>query len=296
MSKLRISMIAPALPCYPVWIAEERGIFAAHGIQSEVELTGATDKVTTSLEDGDSQIAIVTPEGVIGNAAKGGPLRLVAGNANRAPLTLIGLKSIRKVEDLRGKKVGTSSLKEGTAVLIQKMLAAHGLHYPGDFEFAIVGAHPQRWEHLQDGSIDAGLQLIPYNYMAEDAGFTNLGEASDYVPDYAFTAIALSLRWAEGNRQTAIDALSAMREAVQWTADNVDQAALILSRHTHSSTAHARRALGEMLENHVSPKDLRLDRKAVEVLFDCMHEFGLVEKDLPLSYEACVDDSFLAST
>jgi ABC-type nitrate/sulfonate/bicarbonate transport system substrate-binding protein len=114
---------------------------------------------------------MVTPEGVVGNSAKGGRLRLVAGNSNRAPLSLIGGKGIERIEDLRGKRVGTTSLKEGTAIMVQKMLAAHGLHYPGDYEFATVGAHPQRWEHLQAGSIEAGLQLVPYNYVAEDAGY-----------------------------------------------------------------------------------------------------------------------------
>ena len=295
MEKLKISMVAPAFPCFPVWVAEERGLFKTHNLECEIEVTGATDKVTTSLEKGDSQIAVVTPEGVIGNAARGGPLRLVAGNANRAPLSLIGLKTIKKIEDLRGKKVGTSSLKEGTAIMVQKMLEAHGLKYPGDYEFAIVGAHPQRWDHLQDGSIDAGLQLIPYNYVALDAGFTNLGEASEYVPDYAFSAIALSMDWAGDNRETAVHALAAMREAVEWTSANMDDAAEILGRRSHSSLEYSCRALHEMFDTGVSPKDLKISRKAIETIFQNMHEFGLVEKDVELSYDACVDESFLAA-
>jgi ABC-type nitrate/sulfonate/bicarbonate transport system substrate-binding protein len=295
MRKLKIGMVTSALPYYPAYVAEERGLFKARGIESEVEIAGATDKVTTSLEKGRTQIAMVTPEGVIGNAARGGPLRLVAGNANRAPLALIGLKCIKKIEELRGKKVGTSSLKEGTAILVQKMMQAHGLQYPGDYEFAIVGPHPQRWERLKEASIDAALQLIPYDYLAEEAGFVNLGQAADYVPHYAFTAIALNLDWARKNRDFAVAALAAMREAVEWAADNINAAAEILGRRSHSSLEHSRRAMHEMFDRQVSPKDLKIDRSAIQVVFESMHEFGLVEKEVALTYDACVDESYLAA-
>jgi len=276
-------------------VAEERGFFDRHGIMSNTQITGATDKVTTSLLDGSAQIGMVTPEGVIGNAAQGGRLRLIAGNANKAPLSLIGQKTIARIEDLKGKgkRIGTSSLKEGTAILVQRMLEAHGLHYPGDYEFAIVGAHPQRWDHLQKGTIEAGLQLIPYNYIAEEAGFTNLGNASEYVPDYAFTAIALNLDWGESNRGLAARLLGAMREAVQWTADNLDEAAAILGRRAHSNDAHSHRALREMFQHDVSPLDLKINRTAIETVFENMHRFGLVARNVPLSYVACVDESFL---
>jgi ABC-type nitrate/sulfonate/bicarbonate transport system substrate-binding protein len=293
MDKVTISMVAPAFPFYPVWVAEERGFFDRYGITSDIKTTGATDKVTTSLLDGSAQIGMVTPEGVIGDVAQGGRLRLIAGNANKAPLTLIGLKSIARIEDLKGKRIGTSSLKEGTAILVQRMLEAHGLHYPGDYEFAVVGAHPQRWDHLQQGTIEAGLQLIPYDYIAEEAGFANLGKASKYVPDYAFTAIALNLDWGKSNRDLAVRSLRAMREAVQWTAGNLDEAAAILGRRAHSNDAHSHRALREMFERDVSPLDLKINRTAIETVFENMHRFGLVERNVPLSYATCVDESFL---
>jgi ABC-type nitrate/sulfonate/bicarbonate transport system substrate-binding protein len=295
MDHIKFSMVAPAFPYYPVWVAEERRYFDRYGIRSEIEITGATDKVTTSLAEGNAQIGMATPEGIIGNAARGGRLRLIAGNANRAPLSLIGLKSIKEIAGLKGKKVGTSSLKEGTAILVQRMLEAHGLEYPVDYEFAIVGAHPQRWEHLQRGTIDAALQLIPYDYIAEEAGFTNLGAASDYVPDYAFTAIALNLDWGEHNRRVVVRCLKAIREAVQWTAENIDEAAAILRRQAHSNDKHSRRALNEMFDRKVSPLGLKINRKAIEAVFENMHRFDLAGNDVTLSYDLCVDESFLAA-
>ena len=170
MQNVTVGMVAPAFIYFPVWVAQQRGFFQARDIACSIAVAGTTDGVTNGLASGDTQFAMVTPEGVVGDALKGGPLRLVAGNANKAPLSLIGQKGLTAVEDLHGKRVGTTSLKEGTAVILQKILGVHGLHYLGDYEFAMVGAHPQRWEKLQQGEIEAGLQLLPYNYLAEDAG------------------------------------------------------------------------------------------------------------------------------
>ena len=293
MDQLAIGMIAPAYVFFPVWVAQEQGFFAAEGIEARCVFHGATDKVTQALREGETQIGMVTPVGVIADAATGGALRLIAGNSNRAPLSLIVQKGIGRIEDLRGKRVGTSSLKEGTAVMVQTILAAHGLHYPGDYEFAIVGAHPQRWEHLQKGTIEAGLQLLPLNYVAQDAGFPNLAETGDYVPHYAFTAIALDLPWGLANRGLVVRYLRALKAATLWADAHRGEAASILARVTNTGPAYALRGLAAMLDGGATPRDLRIEPQALEAVFAAMLATGLVGPGTALSYALVTDDQFL---
>lgn len=293
MDQITIGMVAPAFLFFPIWVAQDQGFFAAEGIEARPVNYGATDKVTTALREGETQIGMVTPEGVIGDAAFGGSLRLIAGNANRAPLSLIVQKGIERIADLRGKRVGTSSLKEGTAVLVQTILAAHGLRYPGDYEFTIVGAHPQRWEHLQKGTIDAGLQLLPLNYVAEDAGFRNLAETSDYVPRYAFAAIGVNQSWAAVNRGLVVRALKALHAATAWADAQRDAAAAILARAAKASPAYALRGLNEMLGHGVTPRNLRIDPEALQAVFAAMRATELIPPGTALSHTAVVDDSYL---
>ena len=56
------------------------------------------------------------------------------------------------------------------------------------------------------GTIDAAVQLIPLNFVAFDAGYSNLGEVSDYIPEIVFTALIGDNAWLDGNRQK-VDAL-----------------------------------------------------------------------------------------
>ena len=70
------------------------------------------------------------------------------------------------------------------------MLAAHGLAYPADYDFALEGSHVERWKALQAGTIDAALQMIPYDAMAVDAGFTDLGPVTE---EFALSAVCVKL-------------------------------------------------------------------------------------------------------
>ena len=126
------------------------------------------------------------------------------------------------------------------------------------------------------------MQLLPYTYMAEDAGFPKLAETSDYVPDYAFTAIAFNTQWSETNKDLAVASLSALREAVRWMQDNRDEGARMLAAETHASVAHAKRGLFELFEGGASPRDLRISRPALDAVFEAMRDAGLVGRDAAL--------------
>ena len=137
---------------------------------------------------------------------------MVAGLIDRPPLSMIALPRHRTFEDLRGGRIGTSSLTEGTRHVAERMLAAHGLSYPADYDFALEGSHVQRWKALQAGTIDAALQMIPYDDMAVEAGFTSLGPVTE---EFALNAVCVRL---PAERAVLTPFLQALAEAVEWFA------------------------------------------------------------------------------
>ena len=156
---------------------------------------------------------------------KGGDLRLCAGFVNKPPLSMIAQPRYRSLADLRGARLGTSSLTEGTCHLMERMLAAHGLHQPKDFQFVLAGAHPQRWVALQAGTLDAAIQLVPFNYIAEEAGFPNLGDVDEYVPDFLFRRNLHAIKLGRtGMRGSLIGLLRALRRGVEALYEDPDGA------------------------------------------------------------------------
>ena len=279
----------------PVFVAERQGIFERNGISVTLKRMGSVEKATAAVRAGEADLAITPPEGAIADAAAGGQLRIIAGNVNRLPLSLVANPRIKRIEDLKGCRLGTSSMKEGTAIYTREMLARHGLAYPGDYEFAVVGVHPARWQALQEGSIDAAVQLVPLNFVAFDGGYSNLGEVSDYIPEIVFTAMIGDAAWLAGHRRTVEDLLDSLVEATDRLYDKSKDADLlpILMEITQSDAIYAQKALDYMREKQVFARRLEIPPAALETSVDLMVKSGLLDADACERALAAVDPSFM---
>jgi ABC-type nitrate/sulfonate/bicarbonate transport system substrate-binding protein len=256
--EITVGVVAPAYVNVPLWVAQQRGFFDGEGLSVTSRVIGTTEGTTEAVRGGDVAIALTAPEGTIADAAAGGPLRVAAGLIDRPPLSLIALSRHRTVAGLRGGLIGTSSLKEGTRHVAERMLAAHGLSYPGDYEWALEGSHVERWKALQAGTIDAALQMIPYDYIAEEAGFTNLGQVSE---DFAFNAVCVR-RDIDPALLTGF--LRALSGATAWFRGNVAAAAGIAAAQTSVADRHALRACRALAADGVIAAGLRIGPAAFD--------------------------------
>jgi ABC-type nitrate/sulfonate/bicarbonate transport system substrate-binding protein len=296
LHEIEIGIVVPAVIYAPVWLAEQRGYLRDQGLSVRLRNFRSTDGTTAALRDGIVPITIGSPEGSIANALGGGNLRLVSGFVNRPPLSMIAQPRYHSMADLRGAKLGTTSLKEGTCHLMEKMMAAHGMHQPKDFQFVMAGAHPQRWEALKAGTLDAAIQLVPFNYIAEESGFPNLGDVDEYVPDFLFCAVCTRMNWANENDDRVIGLLRALRRGVQALYDDPSGAAAVVLDKISLNPEHAHRACREFVSKKVIPKDLSIDPQAFAATLEAMRRSELI-KDHPQSeVQACVDLRFLDAT
>jgi NitT/TauT family transport system substrate-binding protein len=291
---LRLAAGAAGFNWLPVFAAQQQGLFAANRLNVEIKRLGTVDKATAAVRTGDVDMAITPPEGAIRDCVAGGNLRIVAGNVNRLPLSLIANPRFRRIEDLKGAKLGTSSLTEGTALYTMEVLRQHGLSYPGDYEFAVVGVHPARWKALQQGTIDAAVQLIPLNFVAVDAGYSNLGEVSDYIPEIVFTALIVDRTWAEAHRPEVVLFMRCLMEATRWVYDPANDAALVelTAQVTQAEGPYARRALEYMRNKEVFARDLSIPSGAFAKSIELMRKAGLADAALAAGAHRVLDDSY----
>ena len=292
---LRIGGGAVGFNWLPVIVADRQGMFARRNLAIEIKRLGAVDKATAAVKSGELDIAITPPEGAIRDCAGGGNLRIIAGNVNRLPLSLIANPRIRRIEDLRGARLGTSSMTEGTALYTMEVLRQHGLNYPGDYEFSVVGVHPARWKALQEGTIDAAVQLIPLNFVAEDAGYTNLGEVTDYIPEIVFTALIVDRAAAERRRADRCF-LAGLIEGTRWVYDPAnDETLLALTKElTQAEGKYGRQALDYMRAKRVFSPDLSIPEAAFAKSIELMQK-GLAGDQLAQDAKRVLDDSFRAA-
>jgi ABC-type nitrate/sulfonate/bicarbonate transport system substrate-binding protein len=257
----------------PAWLALRRGFFADVGLNVEIRIFDDAEAINRDLRSGASLVAISAPETVIQDAYAGGSLRIVAGNAQRLPHFIIAKPAITSLMGLRGAKIGVLSLNEGTTFLVRKLAEAIGLG-PAEYEFVPVGGAPTRWQLLREGRIDAGLQPFPLSYEAEEAGFTNLGPISRYVPDYLFTSINVDQRFAADNAAAIAGVLRALRRGQELMTTARGEAARVAAEELMTSEALAARALADSERLRILSPDLSVSDLALKATFDTLAGVG----------------------
>lgn len=291
--KLAVGLVSRTYFNMPLWIAQEHGFFAAEGLHVEGTIFGNASQVEPLL-DGTFQAFIGSPELAIQNTHAGGPLRIVAGNCGRLVHSLITRAPFKRIEDLRGKTIGVFNFKEGTTFHVRTMMAAHGLNYPGDYLVKETGGVPPRHKALLAGEIDAGLQSVPWNYLAEEAGMNNLGEASDYVPDWQFVSVNVNSEWAAKNRGVLVSFLRAILRGTQWLYTHRAEASAIAARELPAPLHHAERAWDFFTRTNAMTRDCSVNRAGLKHVIATLIEAGLLPKNAVQDPAHYVDEQYLS--
>jgi ABC-type nitrate/sulfonate/bicarbonate transport system substrate-binding protein len=278
----------------PLWAAMDQGRFTADGIEVATTLLGSTSQVPPLL-DGSLQVVIGSPESAMQNAAAGGPLRLIAGNAGKLVHSLIARAPFKRIEDLRGATIGILNMKEGTFFHIKTMLAAHGLNFPGDYKVTETGGVPPRHKALLEGAIDAGLQSVPWNFVAEDAGMNNLGNVIDHVPDWQFVSINANSEWAAANSDLLVRFLRTLSRATEWLYANRAAAAEIAAREMPAPLGHAERAWDHFTGTNALTRDLSVNIKGLEHVIATLRQSGHLPEGSPTDPGFYIDGRYLAA-
>ena len=252
----------------PLWIAQQQNFFAAAGLEVAIELHEPIDAVTNRLRDGALDLALGVTEHVILDAEAGGRLVILAGNVNRLPFTLVGRPGLRSVADLRGGKIGVSSVEAGSSSLVMQLLAAHGLEHPRDYTLVACGPILARWEKLQAGEIDAGLQGAPLDHIALDAGYVALADPRKQFPDFQFTSLNADRAWAAANRPTVVAFLRAFVRAHAWFYANREASLAIAEAESRIARRYAARAWDEYVADEIFPRDAAASLPAIQTLID----------------------------
>lgn len=280
----------------PIFIAIDRGMFAARGVEVQIEKLGAVDKATRAVAESAAELAITPPEGAVSDYVAGGALRIVASNSNRLPMSLVARPHIKRAVDLKGSRIGTSSLTEGTAIYTQIMLADEGLHYPGDYEFALAGIHTTRWDALQKGEIDAAPQPAPWNFLAADQGYSLVGEVNDAIPEIIFAALIGQKDWLDANGETLGAILAALDEAYDFVNDPANEAVCAEAFQqitTKDSPSLAHRGYVYMRDLGMWPEGMAVTPAALDTTIDLMIRAKLLDESKRAEAHGVFDPCYL---
>lgn len=176
-SILRVSYPAPSGVFTPIWIAQDKGLFAKYDVK--VDLKFISPSTATQALLGKS-MDVVIPGGEFIEAGLGGEKMVyIAAIANKVVLSLYSKPEIQTVADLRGKTI--SALSPGsTSDFLARILLQDAKLTPGkDVKILYLKTGPEILAALTQGKIDAGIISAPVTLKARQAGLRELVDAAD---------------------------------------------------------------------------------------------------------------------
>ena len=175
--KVRISQSAVSARSTVLWIAQERGLFAKHGIDMEVIYLRSSPLQMTALATGEVQFASSGGSPMLSAVSSGQDLKIIAAPGNRLVYDLVVRPEIREAKDLRGKRFGVTNIGGTTWMAAYLTLEHLGLDATRDqVRINGIGNQTLLAQAVEAGNIDATL-LDPFlSRRSKAKGMTILAE------------------------------------------------------------------------------------------------------------------------
>jgi ABC-type nitrate/sulfonate/bicarbonate transport system substrate-binding protein len=248
----------PGAPNLPLFAAVERGSFADHGVAVELELTPSSVVQAKRVAAGEFDIAFTAFDNVVaygsGQGAAGpgvDPEYVVIMGGTQLDVSLVVDPAIEVAADLAGKSIALDALDTGFAFVAYEILSRAGVGLD-TCELVPVGATPQRWEAVKEGTHDATLTIEPFTSIARANGFTILDSSGSLFESYQGGVVA-ARRAVLDDRRAAVGAfIDGYLEGLDWVLEPANRKAVsdLLSSRMDVNP----RALEAVLDSVLSPE------------------------------------------
>jgi ABC-type nitrate/sulfonate/bicarbonate transport system substrate-binding protein len=209
---------------WPIFVAQEKGLFARHGV--EVLLSPSPNSATqlASLIDGRIDLAMTAFDNVV--AYEDGGVFAFLGVNNGGRFNLMVAATVKGYADLEGRPLAVDALSTGYAFVLMAMLQRGGLAV-GDYELVSAGGSRERLAALRSGKVAGALLNAPQDAAAEAAGFVRLANSAETVGRYQGSVGAARRTWAAANGDALVRYIRAYVAAVDWLYDPPNRAEAI---------------------------------------------------------------------
>ena len=213
-SKVRINWTAVTGAQSGVFTAYEEGIFKKNGLEIELIHIPSSSRGIQAILAGEIAFSYMDGNNAVQANLKGAGLALVAGATNHMVFSLMAKPEIKKISDLRGKKIGITRVGSSTHTSALYALSQAGLK-ANDYQILPLMEVPSILIALMAGQIDAGVVSPPTNSRARKEGFNELMNIAKEGPEYVSVAIGTTRAYIKANEDTVRRVVRSYTEAVQ---------------------------------------------------------------------------------
>jgi ABC-type nitrate/sulfonate/bicarbonate transport system substrate-binding protein len=214
-------------------VGRVKGMFAAQNLEVDVMVTPNSTDQMRGLGKDLWQLVSTAFDNVLGWSGREGVeivaiAQVSAGNT----LPVYVRPEIKSWDDLRGKALAVDAVDTAYALVLRRVLLAHGLEMDrGDYTLIAKGTTGFRLDSMASGETFAGVLNPPWDRKAEAAGMKRFADHREVLPDYPGGVYAVNRKWARENHALVAGYLRSWNDALRWAQNekNRDEAIKILA-------------------------------------------------------------------
>jgi NitT/TauT family transport system substrate-binding protein len=218
-TKITIGYAAVSPRTTPLYLAQEQGLFAKYGLDPKIVLVRAAATLVATLVSGEMDVGYTGGTSVIGAAGQGSYLKILSSISNTLTHTLIAHPSIKRAEELRGKRFGIQN--PGGTTWINTVLALEhvGLEAKRDnINLLPIGDSVLVGQALEAGRVDAAVLDGALVRRLRSKGFATLVELQPAKIPMLNQAIAMSPEFLQKRPEIAEKLLMTLVESLAYSA------------------------------------------------------------------------------
>ena len=213
LKKIRVGVSAVSMGNIILYVMREARLYEKHGLDAEIITMNGSGISSKALISGGIDIAPIATPTVINANLAGADMQILAHTLPGVVHALMVKPEIRRVEDLKGKKVAVSSLGSLTDFLVRYIAKKKGLNPDRDVTLIQTGGDSDRIVALSSGVVEGAALSHPAYGRAQKLGFPMLWDSAKEV-NYPWIEITTRRTIIKSDRDMVMNYMRAHLEGI----------------------------------------------------------------------------------
>jgi NitT/TauT family transport system substrate-binding protein len=229
--KLRVGFGSLASSHMVLLAAKDFGLFRKYNLDAEVvgNIPGA--KAVVPLMSGDAQIIHAAGPPFVLGALAGGDVVIFMGLINTMSFYLVAHKDITSPAQLKGKKMGVSTLGSSSDFALRFALGKLGLDPEKDVTILALGDSAIRVGALNSGTVQAGTYSLGETLHLKQLGHRQLLDLALSGVEYQHTAVATTRALVARNRRALVNYAKAIIETERQMKSRKEESLKLMAKY-----------------------------------------------------------------
>lgn len=216
------------------WIAKDAKIYEKHGLDVELVLVKGSGQTSAAILGGSMFAApVAVPQVMMANLG-GADLVNIAHTVPGVQSKLVVRQDIKRPEDIKGKRIATSSLGSLGDFLFKYIIRKNGMDPIREVTWLSIGTPGERLQALSSGRVDAADLSYPADAQGLRLGYRVLWDARKEVV-YPSMSVVTRRKTVHDDRDTVMRLLKAHIEGISYFKTHKDFSKKVLSKYLRTA-------------------------------------------------------------